>query len=452
MCEVQMASFRLLIISASLLLSLSACSAGHYSNSIPGSYGTSFKEGAAASKVGDYEDAVDHYAFAARSGHPRALVAFADMLVAGRGGEADPARGEALLEEAYGKSSNVRGKAALSLGSLLIEGGDGPSGTVQVDQERGLALLTEALDQGEIRAAAKLGKIYDEGLGVSQDTARAMGYYEQAAAVDVTSARRLATLLAEAGAPDAEVMAATEQAVVLLENRANRGNERAWIQLADIYLRNQIAKPDYEKAEAYLAKLDDKESTDVLIRLAKIHNERGEVAEELEVLRKAADLSDVKAQTRLAQIYLKAGTEETNGDLGRYYAERAIANGSESAMVYLGMALIRGGIVERDLDIGETLLRRASDAEHATGMMVLGATLLRAQLLERYPGEGQTLLEAAAEKGSSGAMSTLGFAYQSGKGLPKDDEAAILWIKRAAEAGNARAQRYLEKENADLGA
>ncbi len=447
-----MAYSRLLMISAALLLSVSACSIGHYKNSIPGSYGTYFKKGAVASKEGRYEEAVDNYAFAARSGHPRALVAFADALVSGRGVEPDPARAKVLLEDAYGKSSSARGRAALSLGSLLMQGGDGPSGTVEVDQERGIALMVSALEQGELRAAAGLGKVYDDGVGVSRNTTKAIEYFEQAAEKDVTSARRLASLLVETGASEGKIAAATDNAVSLLEERAEKGNSKAWIQLADVYLRGKIAEPDPEKALGYLENVEDKEDTAVLIRLAKVHNELGDSAKELEVLKKAADLGDVKAQTRLAQVYLKAGTENTNGEVGRYYAERAIAQGSESAMVYLGLALVKGEVVEKDLSIGETLLRRASDAEHTTGMMALGSTLLRSQILERYPGEGQNLLEAAAEKGSASAMSTLGFAYRSGKGVPKNEETALIWIKRAAKAGNSRATRFLEKQGIETDA
>ena len=48
--------------------------------------------------------------------------------------------------------------------------------------------------------------------------------------------------------------------------------------------------------------------------------------------------------------------------------------------------------------------------------------------------------EDAADEDDSGAMFNLGLAFDLGKGVIQDDEAAFKWYKKAAKKGNAQAQ------------
>ena len=49
-------------------------------------------------------------------------------------------------------------------------------------------------------------------------------------------------------------------------------------------------------------------------------------------------------------------------------------------------------------------------------------------------------IKKAAEQGLAPAQVNLGLAYDSGKGVKKDDEKAVDWYKKAAEQGDADAQ------------
>lgn len=441
-----MAQNRLLIASAAILLSVSACSTGNYGNSLQGSYNSSYGRGVQAVKDRDYEQAAIHYSFAAKSGHPKALVAYGQLFAFGQGVERDPVRAQQLLEDAYGKSSSFKSKAAYVLGRVLLDGGEGPSGTLEADPPRGRALLVEALEGGQTRAAASLGRLYDRGIGVDADMKKAIVYYEQASKTDMTAARRLPYLLAETGASKERVEAAAVNAADKLKSRAEQGDDKAWIQLADLYMNEDIMDPNPEQALAYLKNLPEGDNPAVLTRLASLYGEVGDRDQERKTLRRAADIGDKKAQTELAKIYLKSGTRDSNGPVGRYYAEKAIAQDSKDAMVYLGAALMIGKVLEPDLTIGETLLRRASDADSNRAHVMLGLSVLRNQIRPRFPGEAQQLLEKAAENGSTAAMTALGFAYHSGDGLPQNSEAAQRWLQRAADAGHAKAKQFLDEQ------
>ncbi|MGI9499604.1 MAG: tetratricopeptide repeat protein [Geminicoccaceae bacterium] len=441
----QMALTRLLAVSAVLLMSASACSTGHYTRSIPGSYNSSFRSGLEALKAKDYETAEANLAFAAKSGHPRALIAYGDLFAKGRGIERDPVRAKALLDEAYGKSSDYKGRAALSLGRLLLEGGEGSSGKLEASPEQARLLLVDALERGETRAASTLGKIYDEGIGANRNVDKAIEYYDLVASEDTTAARGLASLLVETDAPKKRVADAADHVVTQLEQRAEKGNDRAWLQLADIFSRGEIVDTNLTRAIGYLQNASAEDSPDVLLRLAKVYDRLGYTAELRSTLQKAADLGDMRAQAKFARLLLKGGTDNTNGPVGRHYAEQAIAQGSEAAMVYLGNALLKGDVLAPDPQAGEALLRRASATEYTSAMTALGGWLIRGQVDPRFPGEGQQLLEAAAEQGSKSAMSALGFAYHSGRGLPQNEKVAMEWLQRAADAGHAKAQKFLSE-------
>jgi TPR repeat protein len=44
-----------------------------------------------------------------------------------------------------------------------------------------------------------------------------------------------------------------------------------------------------------------------------------------------------------------------------------------------------------------------------------------------------------AEEGQDSAQGYLGYMYETGKGVPRDDEEAVEWYRKAAEQGNAPA-------------
>jgi TPR repeat protein len=52
-------------------------------------------------------------------------------------------------------------------------------------------------------------------------------------------------------------------------------------------------------------------------------------------------------------------------------------------------------------------------------------------------------LKAKAEKGDASAQFALGKAYEEGNGVPKSDESAVKWYRKAADQGNAPAETSL---------
>jgi TPR repeat protein len=432
-----------------MLFDLTGCAVyipSSYESRLSGGYASSFRRGSEALRAKDFERAADQFETAAGSGHPRALVAYGKLFAKGQGVERDPVRAAALFEDAYGKTSPYKGQAALELGLLLQKGGDGPSGSLAPDEARSNTLLHDALQRGERRAATNLARIYEQGIGVEPDPEKAIAYYQEADPRDAFAARDLARLLKKQGKSDEDIAAAAERAVSQFETRAKAGNEKIWVQLADIYSRDEIVQADPDRVVGYLENVATPTDTAMQKRFARIYSRVGERQKRNRMLRLAADGGDVWAQTQLARVHLQPKGVDSNGAVGRYYAESAIAKGSEAAMVYLGLAMLRGEPVEKEPLLGESLLRRAHNAGFMRGTTALGTAILNGDVAEQSPGEGKLLLEAAAEEGSANAMSALGFAYLKGRGLPKDQVLATHWINKAAAAGSKRAKSFLAKQ------
>jgi TPR repeat protein len=54
-------------------------------------------------------------------------------------------------------------------------------------------------------------------------------------------------------------------------------------------------------------------------------------------------------------------------------------------------------------------------------------------------------LQTRAERGDASAQVSLGIAYESGRGIAKDEAAAVQWFRKAAEQGNAAGQMHLAR-------
>ena len=433
-----------------VLLGLTGCAISlpsNYQSQLSGGYASAYNRGTEALRAEDYEKAADHYEAAAASGHPKALVAYGRLFTKGQGVERDPVRASAFFEDAYGKSSSSKGRAALELGLLLLYGGNGPSGTLAPDEARAKSLLQDALSRGEQRAATSLARIYDRGIGVEPDPEKAIAYYREASPNDAYAARDLARLLKKQGGSQQDIATAAGRAIDQFELRAKAGDKKLWLQLADIYSRGAIVDADPDRVFEYLQHVDDPTDIGTQKWLARIYSRVGERQKRNRMLRLAADGGDVWAQTQLARIHLQPRGINTNGAVGRYYAESAIGKGSKAAMVYLGQAMLRGAPIDKEPVLGESLLRRAHDAGFMGGTAALGSAILRGDVTARSPDEGRLLLEAAAEEGSADAMGALGFAYFGGTGLPQDRALALQWIRRAAAAGSTRAADFLAKQD-----
>ena len=140
---------------------------------------------------------------------------------------------------------------------LLLHMGDDPRpveddmrGTVMfVDIPEAIRLLTESADKHFAPAQYILGKLLYRGEIIPQDSERAVGYLERAAAQDDPYAAYLSgkILLTEDSVKD------VLRAIRNFEIAAKNGNDFAEYQLGKLYLYGKETERDYSKAVFYLS-------------------------------------------------------------------------------------------------------------------------------------------------------------------------------------------------------
>jgi TPR repeat protein len=381
-----------------LALALTGCFQAHYSSRMPAGYQSQYVAGRAALKEGDAERGAELLAAAARSEHPYAEIAYAQVLALGQGVEENRAEAIRLLESAYAKSSDRRADAAFYLGRLLID--DQPA--------RALELLLYA------RAGGRRGAEYDIGTLLAErgDMTEAETYWREAAAAGHLQAQETLARLYHDRGQHAEAQSYGAQAIAQYRARADRGDTSAMRWLARAYDEGVLTSAD---PEAYWQWVE-----------------------------RAAEAGDAVSQGVLARAYLEGRDRPVDGSRGQHWAELAIAQGYAPAKAYLGRALLLGEVLPTDLGRAEILLKEAAEAGHSGAQTDLGRAYLSGSPLSPDPETGLRWLEAAISQGNRSAMTWLGYAYWNGDGVPQDRAKGLELLGRAADLGHPSAKRFME--------
>lgn len=167
---------------------------------------------------------------------------------------------------------------------------------------------------------------------------------------------------------------------------------------------------------------------------------RGEAA-----LRKAAVAGNPEAQFRLGVMY-------GNGDgVALDYAQacewfgRAAAQGHESALITLAWMYANGTGVDADEARARELYLEAARRGSAKAQYVVATMYRFAQYgVEKDIREAVTWYLKAADQGMATAQFALGKMLMEGKGVERDDAAALQWLSLAHVNGSKRAEDYVK--------
>ena len=121
--------------------------------------------------------------------------------------------------------------------------------------------------------------------------------------------------------------------------------------------------------------------------------------------------------------------------------------GNARAKSLLGVIYYNGSGVEPDDTLAYTFFREAAelgdaDAQFNLADMYMYVDELPVEFEDRYE-EAARWYFSAANNGHSEAQYTLGLLLLAGTGVIQDPDQAIIWIRRAADAGLVEAQQYV---------
>lgn len=279
--------------------------------------------------------------------------------------------------------------AGVVAASILLESPDAG------EKERAVGLLRQAADQDEHGAALLLGRLHEEGRGVSQDRVAAEKLYLQAAA---------------AGSHEAELM------LGLL-------NER----------RDQL-----DNAEKWLRKAKQAEITDAGMFLALLlRDKRKAPRDAVPLLEELANQGHPLAQVELARTLVQIYDDKESRSQAVGWLKAAIASGSLEGHLLLADWYQTGRHVERDLDLAFYLLREAAQKGSGDAQFELGECYAHGECGQtKNSVEAMRWYLAAAGNGHGEAARRLAKRYRQGDGAPQSESQAAHWEQVATDAAS----------------
>lgn len=203
--------------------------------------------------------------------------------------------------------------------------------------------------------------------------------------------------------------------IAALQERAQRGDVDAQIDLAEAYM----------------------------------DSDSGNAAEAANLYRRAAEMGAAQAQTKLGILYLEGrGVKKDAAEAIKWF-RRAAAQDNTEAQCYIGEVYFYGIGVTQDRAEAVDWFRKAADKGDAEAEFRLGGSYADGEGVEQNYTEAVEWNRKAAEQGHPTAQYYLGREYYTGQGVEKDLAEAVKWFRKAAEKGNQEAKwtlSMMEKE------
>ena len=278
--------------------------------------------GAYLYEQGLYDNAMGYIASAARNGSVDATVLYAQALLAGNGIEANPEQAVGILEDMVARDTS--GQALFMLGIATYNG----LGT-SADPAKGVRLIAQAADMGNVRAMMGLGGLYADGNGVEKDTVKAVEWYERA---------------------------------------VKKGSTKAMMQLAGSYRTGTTAPKDLKRAAELYQMAADAGSLDGLCRLGLCYEEGDGVVlnsrKAFNLYSQAAERGSAWGMRLVAYCYAQGIYVEENMVQAFEWFKKSAEAGDVQSCYILGQLYAEGEGVKKNKKEAVRWLTTAAEAGH----------------------------------------------------------------------------------------
>ena len=163
-------------------------------------------------------------------------------------------------------------------------------------------------------------------------------------------------------------------------------------------------------------------------------------------LQKAVDQDYAPAQSAIGWMYAAGDgvPKDTERAIDLLY-QKAAESGNAYAQFALALRYIDGDGVESDPKKAIELYQKAAEQGHVGSMINLANIYAEGKLTRKNLTKAGELLLKAAELGERGAQYNIGLMYYRGKGVKKDRAAAFQWLQKAAKQQLYKAQEDLAR-------
>ena len=334
-------------------------------------------------------------------------------------------------------------------------------------QKMAFAVAEEQANSGDEKAALLVAILYDRGIGVTRDPAKAIFWYQQAGnnpvsqfilgsystlgsniALNKDKGMGLLQQSAAAQFPYADfnlsVLAHDDAKPFLpdLIKSYELGNNHAGIVLADFYLAESAQTSDEAKlvqAKQIYAGLAEKGDPHAQLKLAYMLDKGiGSSSDPVTALRwytESAEQGNALGQYLLGQFYQLGQVGEPDYNLAKKWYKKASTQLAK-ASVALGFIY---ETVDDDYAQASKAYEQAASKGDTYGMYDLALMNAYGKGIPVNYDRARTLFTDASDKGFPEAMNQLAGMFFSGLGQERNDQSALTWYKKAASLGNSNA-------------
>ena len=355
------------------------------------------------------------------------ILRIGDMFSIGNGVIGDASRALQLYRVAVDRNSR---DGSVRFGEVLIA-----QPALRTDENVKLARsrLEDFANQGSINSAVVIGDMTVKGIGVAQNIAGAVAWYQKAQAI--TPSVRVANRIADAYLLSTDP-AEQRKAIGFLETAVAANSDAAMLKLARILSQGTLVARDYERAVSLLKVASERGRTDSLIELANLYIEMGganSFQNAYTTFAKAVATGNQEAPVEMARFLQSYGKMKD----ALPFLKKAAKEGSFSAAIDLYETL---SVESGDPNTGIEWLQMAATlvGELQQNRFMLAKALLRPtdKLLNL---QGFSILEEMVTAKAPGAVNVLATAYLEGRVVGKDTGRAVGMLETAVGHGDVDA-------------
>ena len=328
------------------------------------------------------------------------------------------------------------------------------------DNVKAMSWYTKAAEQGNVTAQNNIGALYENGEGVTKDYTLAAQWYQKAA--EEHNARSQANL-AELYFFGRGVPQDYNQSFIWALRAGGQGDRKGQFRIGYLYETGKGVTQSYKLAREWYLKAAEQGDTGSMINLGILFkNGRGVKKNDSEALawyNKAADKGNTTAKKYAKELTSKgvkpaatttAATMDLSTLLNTCMPKNEIASTSKAsasttpAKSNYDMAwdAYAASDYEKALQILQKAVTKDDDARLRN---LLGFMYLDGRGVKKDYAKALEHLKIGAAKGNSDAQCNLGYMYEEGLGVTKNMPEAIKWYEKSEAQGNIYAQGSLAK-------
>jgi TPR repeat protein len=233
------------------------------------------------------------------------------------------------------------------------------------DFTKAMEWALKAVDQGVPEAERKVGYLYYEGQGVTQDYQEAFNWYLKAAQQCDADAENFIGYFYETGQG---INQDYQQAIKWYLRSAGRGNTEAEFHMGRLYLNGNGVNQDYSQALNWFLKAAQKGNAKGQFYLGSMyHFGRGETQNFIKAMQwyqKSADMGNARAQNNLGWLYQNGSGVKLDYTKALEWYQKAVAQNNSNAQEAMGEFYENGWGVEKNDSIAMEWYQKAAAQGH----------------------------------------------------------------------------------------